>query len=1154
MSSLLARRSAYVFRTISVRNLSPGILLENDIRYNVLLPSIIYAHGIERRNFSDQFSFSKLIESNRKACTEISNESEVTSAAISNVDSKQMDPTPHNNSYERWHIIKQQELHNLSDETDELLTTVSLNSNEIDSILELMIRWKEFNIQFTPEIHSLSPFRRKNHQYPPSEFMTSVTFEAATKCQSLLTHLLAGNNVPPTAQVQAYKLCMETWSQVHHSSSGDRAEDILEAYGERFGGDMDLAPTLDCYKVALQAYNRSCSSYFMQNSVAGSITPGEKACEVLNLLSSVSAWDLYLKPDVELYSHAINAIRNDLLDWKGRTRYDVLERERYEELATRALLAFKDMETCFDEMKHTRRELSVNEWSVIIRSYADVIAVVSRVSLQEKEFDETSDKLLRKLEDLVSANSKSIASAAAIDGNSTCMKDIQRHIEEAYKNAITSGINSNKNKSRGHFNDLTAALDHTANSEEIFLQMKDRHEVSSPFLFPEPTQDHYGALIECIAECLHSGYSSSDTTVMSNLNEFPHNKATRLLMELEKSHAESLNDEPIDGSIYCKVVWAKCQVLFWKSIMMQEKFSEIADSIEDMIGQIEDKYNRGILSFESYNDVPKMYNSVFRFFSKRSRNTAMGHRIESRALHLLDQLERFHKSTGGKIKPDEVTFQLIIKILSDNGSLDAVMTMLSRMKAFGLEPNENHYHAAMRPQPRAGSIRDSENNTHLNAQSILQLVKEKYAQDGSAKPNTRMYTSCISAIGGSSETNRVDKILKLSEELKDLYERTGEDTFKPDAMFYGAIFDALSKTNDPAALDHALRILDEIETKYSTGVIDAGPNRVMYTSVLHAIAKSSKSNGPMIAEDLMQRMVKWSNDLNDDSMLPDKIAYGALLQVLATSKERDSVDRAERWFKELDTQYINGDESAKPDRRTYTALINCWGRSNRPDAPDRVAKILKRMEDEYEDGHLESKPDAHVYGSIIKLLSYLRTDDKATRVWRLYQRMRSKYESGDIEMKPNNIIVSSAKFHHFIPCYLISQSFCNVPQMTHVIFACGHTNRNRTARANSLNVLVECLSEIKNQEYITPTPITFRSLLDAVYHIVPDDEKRQPLSSSVFQLCCREGQLDRSVLEALEKVQPEVYAKLPKGVQSGSIGDGIPSKWTRNVHVHKRRV
>lgn len=113
--------------------------------------------------------------------------------------------------------------------------------------------------------------------------------------------------------------------------------------------------------------------------------------------------------------------------------------------------------------------------------------------------------------------------------------------------------------------------------------------------------------------------------------------------------------------------------------------------------------------------------------------------------------------------------------------------------------------------------------------------------------------------------------------------------------------------------------------------------------------------------------------------------------------------------------------------------------------------------------------------------------------------------------------------------------------MTSVIFTCGQTNSNRIARSDSLKVLVECLTEIKDQEYITPSPITFRSLLDAIKHIVPDDEIRRPLSSSIFQLCCRHGQLDESVLEAFERTQPELYAKLPTGET------GIPSKWTRNA-------
>jgi hypothetical protein len=245
--------------------------------------------------------------------------------------------------------------------------------------------------------------------------------------------------------------------------------------------------------------------------------------------------------------------------------------------------------------------------------------------------------------------------------------------------------------------------------------------------------------------------------------------------------------------------------------------------------------------------------------------------------------------------------------------------------------------------------------------------------------------------------------LELSKELTDLYATTNDKAFKPDAMFYSAILDALSKTKDDTALPHSLRILDELETKtkHSEGV-----NRFAYTNVLHAIGKSSVSDSVKMAEDLIRRMIKRSNDLNDPSILPDNVAYTALIQVLANSRQKDSVDRAMTWFKKMEDQYLAGDESAEPNKMTYTALINCWAKSNRIDAPQKVSEILARMEEAYENGHFDSKPDVFVYGSIIKVLSRSKSDDKATRIWQLYEQMKTKYESGDIEMQPNNITVS----------------------------------------------------------------------------------------------------------------------------------------------------
>jgi hypothetical protein len=116
---------------------------------------------------------------------------------------------------------------------------------------------------------------------------------------------------------------------------------------------------------------------------------------------------------------------------------------------------------------------------------------------------------------------------------------------------------------------------------------------------------------------------------------------------------------------------------------------------------------------------------------------------------------------------------------------------------------------------------------------------------------------------------------------------------------------------------------------------------------------------------------------------------------------------------------------------------------------------------------------------------------------------------------------------------------CSSCQMTSIVKACGYTRGSREDKQKALRVLLECMGELKSTSFILPTPLTYRSLLNATKALVDDDSKRRPISATIFETCCKNGQLDMTVLEALEKAQPELYRKLPPG--------DIPSKWSRNV-------
>ena len=84
--------------------------------------------------------------------------------------------------------------------------------------------------------------------------------------------------------------------------------------------------------------------------------------------------------------------------------------------------------------------------------------------------------------------------------------------------------------------------------------------------------------------------------------------------------------------------------------------------------------------------------------------------------------------------------------------------------------------------------------------------------------------------------------------------------------------------------------------------------------------------------------------------------------------------------------------------------------------------------------------------------------------------------------------------------------------------------------------------EMKSAKYLNPNSLTYRLLLNATKALVADDNKRRPISANIFETCCRKGQVDKTVLEALANAQPELHVKLPPS---------IPAEWKLNVKSYR---
>ena len=115
--------------------------------------------------------------------------------------------------------------------------------------------------------------------------------------------------------------------------------------------------------------------------------------------------------------------------------------------------------------------------------------------------------------------------------------------------------------------------------------------------------------------------------------------------------------------------------------------------------------------------------------------------------------------------------------------------------------------------------------------------------------------------------------------------------------------------------------------------------------------------------------------------------------------------------------------------------------------------------------------------------------------------------------------------------------------MTSIIKACGYTRGSRENRDKALKILLQCMAELKREKVINPTSLTFRTSLNAAKALVTDDATRRPIAAAIFEACCRQGQVDDTVVNVLHAVQPDLYERLPAE---------IPLRWKSNVDERRK--
>jgi len=180
------------------------------------------------------------------------------------------------------------------------------------------------------------------------------------------------------------------------------------------------------------------------------------------------------------------------------------------------------------------------------------------------------------------------------------------------------------------------------------------------------------------------------------------------------------------------------------------------------------------------------------------------------------------------------------------------------------------------------------------------------------------------------------------------------------------------------------------------------PTVRMYSSVIHAHAKSRQPGSALAAERLLKRMEEChppssgppspsSSDLVSRRHLrpaprPNAYCYTSVIAAWAKTRAGGSARRAVHVLNRMLDRYLSGDASLRPTVVAYAAVIDAWASSGEGGfAAERAEELLRDLEDGAEEGL--PAPNVFCYASACKAWARSGRPECGVRAEVVYRRM-----------------------------------------------------------------------------------------------------------------------------------------------------------------------
>jgi len=225
------------------------------------------------------------------------------------------------------------------------------------------------------------------------------------------------------------------------------------------------------------------------------------------------------------------------------------------------------------------------------------------------------------------------------------------------------------------------------------------------------------------------------------------------------------------------------------------------------------------------------------------------------------------------------------------------------------------------------------------------------------EPDRVVYNAVLNALAKSRQPDVVETV----EDILTMMESSPDEHLRPDIVTYATVIDCYTKCGE-MSVQRADELLRFVEGTFRSGDETLKPNAIFYSAILQAWAKTATVEGAEKAENLLQRNIALYAQGNDYAK-PHTIVFNAVMDALARSNMIGAGARAEELLNEMESSYQSGDEDLRPSKRSFNAVILAY--RNEGNASKKAEELLNRMEEMADSGRNEVRPDVVSYNNVI---------------------------------------------------------------------------------------------------------------------------------------------------------------------------------------------